>query len=165
MGVDASAQARYRRHLSPWPVWKVTRPRPPRRRLRSGAVASRASCRSAFAEPSRRRCHFSLSGGEAGSGDRAAAEDDRRAGGEGEGSGSGSWQPPPLSPVYLHLKARWLDQENSRRSPSSAFVAVRSVVLFVFSFKSPIGAPGRLLACGNGRLVSGPQKQMPGVAD
>lgn len=78
VGVDAAAQARYRRHLSPWPVPKVTRLAVASARPRAAEPGRRASPNRA--EPGRRRRHFSLSGGEAESGERAAAGDDRRAG-------------------------------------------------------------------------------------
>lgn len=159
MGVDASAQACYRRHLSPWPASKVTRSlSPPLKRVCLLSVVLVCVRRT---ELNRRHCHFSLSGVEAERGDRAAAEDDRRTG---RGGKQGRAAAAALSDLFTP-KARGLDQENTHRSPGSAFGAVSAVVLSVNWLKFPKGAPGRLLACGSGRLVSGPQKQMPGVAD
>lgn len=88
---------------------------------------SEASSWFAFAEPNCRHCHFSLSGVEAESGDRAAAEDDRRTGRGGKQERAAA---AALSDLFTP-KARGLDQENTHRSPDSAFAVVSSVVLSV----------------------------------
>lgn len=108
-----------------------------------------------FAEPKRRHCRFWLPGEEAESGERAAAENDRR-----PGRGAKRERAAAAAPADLFTpKDRGPGQEKTHRSPDSASVVSLN------GLKFPRGAPGRwLLACGNARPVSGPRKQTPGVA-